>query len=106
MGRLAHPQHGYAEAIHDGAKSFVGDAVGVPVRQHDHSTVAFRWFPAEGNRAVIVLPHWNANGIAYKALGPIMNRFGISMLRMSKPSHDIRRPQEIARSDYAVSPNI
>jgi dienelactone hydrolase len=55
---------------------------------------------------VIVLPHWNANGIAYNALGPVLNRFGISMLRLSKPYHDIRRPAEIARSDYAVSPNI
>ena len=55
---------------------------------------------------MIVLPHWNANGIAYNALGPILNRFGISMLRLSKPYHDIRRPQETARSDYAVSPNI
>jgi dienelactone hydrolase len=53
-----------------------------------------------------VLPHWNANGIAYNALGPVLNRFGISMLRLSKPYHDIRRPSETARSDYAVSPNI
>jgi hypothetical protein len=65
-----------------------------------------RWFPAEGKRAVIVLPHWNANGIAYNALAPAFNRFGISMLRLSKPYHDIRRPLEIARSDYAVSSNI
>ena len=53
-----------------------------------------------------MLPHWNANGIAYNALGPVLNRFGISMLRLSKPYHDIRRPVETARSDYAVSPNI
>lgn len=65
-----------------------------------------RWFPAEGKRAVIVLPHWNANGIAYNALAPALNRFGVSMLRMSKPYHDIRRPAEIERSDYAVSSNI
>jgi hypothetical protein len=65
-----------------------------------------RWFPAEGKRAVIVLPHWNANGIAYNSLAPALNRFGISMLRLSKPYHDIRRPPEIERSDYAVSSNI
>ncbi len=29
-----------------------------------------------------------------------------SALRLSKPYHDIRRPAEIARSDYAVSSNI
>ena len=31
---------------------------------------------------------------------------GISALRLSKPYHDIRRPSELERSDYAVSANI
>ena len=78
--------------------------VRTPYPQND--LVNARWFGAEGKRAVIVLPHWNANGIAYNALGPVLQRFGISMLRMSKPYHDIRRPQEIERSDYAVSSNL
>ena len=78
--------------------------VATPYPEND--LVNARWFPAEGRRAVIVLPHWNANGIAYNALGPVLNRFGISMLRLSKPYHDIRRPVETARSDYAVSSNI
>jgi pimeloyl-ACP methyl ester carboxylesterase len=79
-----------------------------PVRtpHWENDLVNARWFPAKGNRAVIVLPHWNANGIAYNALGPMLNRFGIAMLRLSKPYHDIRRPSETARSDYAVSANI
>jgi dienelactone hydrolase len=72
----------------------------------ENDLVNARWFETEGDRAVIILPHWNANGIAYNALGPLLNRFGISVLRMSKPYHDIRRPTETARSDYAVSPNI
>ena len=72
----------------------------------ENNLVNARWFQAEGKRAVIVLPHWNANGIAYNALGPLLNHFGISMLRLSKPYHDIRRPVETERSDYAVSPNI
>ncbi|HWX53478.1 MAG TPA: alpha/beta hydrolase family protein [Verrucomicrobiae bacterium] len=77
-----------------------------PTPYPENDLVNARWFPAEGNRAVIVLPHWNANGIAYNALGPMLNRFGISMLRLSKPYHDIRRPRETERSDYAVSSNI
>ena len=72
----------------------------------ENDLVNARWFETDGDRAVIILPHWNANGIAYNALGPLLNRFGISVLRMSKPYHDIRRPTETARSDYAVSPNI
>ena len=31
---------------------------------------------------------------------------GISALRLSMPYHDIRRPAELERSDYAVSANI
>jgi dienelactone hydrolase len=77
-----------------------------PTPYPENDLVNARWFPAKGKRAVIVLPHWNANGIAYNALGPMLNRFGISMLRLSKPYHDIRRPRETERSDYAVSPNI
>jgi len=36
----------------------------------------------------------------------LFNRFGISALRLSQPYHDIRRPAELERSDYAVSANI
>src|SRR5205807_9363964 len=36
----------------------------------ENNLVNARWFETEGKRAVIVLPHWNANGIAYNALGP------------------------------------
>src|SRR5262249_8101862 len=75
-----------------------------PYPQND--LVYARWFPAAGKRAVIVLPHWNANGIAYNALPPALTHFGISMLTLTKPYHDIRRPSEIERSDYAVSSNI
>ncbi|HEV2964873.1 MAG TPA: alpha/beta hydrolase family protein [Candidatus Angelobacter sp.] len=72
----------------------------------ENNLVNARWFETKGKRAVIVLPHWNANGIAYNALGPLLNRFGVSMLRLSMPYHDIRRPAETVRSDYAVSSNI
>jgi hypothetical protein len=65
-----------------------------------------RWFPAPRKRAVVVLPHWNANGIQYNSLCRILNKFGIACLRLSLPYHDIRKPTEIQRSDYAVSANI
>ena len=32
-----------------------------------------------------------------------MNWMGIAVLRLSMPYHDIRRPAEIDRADYAVS---
>ena len=65
-----------------------------------------RWFPAEGNSAVVLLPHWNSDALNYNALCRILNRLGISVLRLSMPYHDIRRPAEIRRADYAVSANI
>jgi dienelactone hydrolase len=65
-----------------------------------------RWFPAQGNSAVVLLPHWNSDALAYSSLCRILNRLGVSVLRLSMPYHDIRRPAEIRRADYAVSANI
>jgi hypothetical protein len=95
-----------SEKIPEGHGTFLRFTSPVRTPHSENDLVNARWFPAEGRRAVIVLPHWNANGIAYNALGPVLNRFGIAMLRLSKPYHDIRRPSETARSDYAVSANI
>ena len=78
----------------------------------ENDTVNARWFPAfdrEGRpsrKAVVVLPQWNADAFSHNALCKIMNRYGVPALRLSKPYHDIRRPAEIERSDYAVSANI
>jgi dienelactone hydrolase len=57
-------------------------------------------------QAMIVMPHWNADAFSHNALCSVFNRFGVSALRLSKPYHDIRRPAELARADYAVSANI
>ena len=77
------------------------------VSQYPENNLAnARWFPAAGKRAVVVLPHWNANGLQYNSLCAILNKVGIGALRMSLPYHDIRKPSEIQRADYAVSSNI
>jgi dienelactone hydrolase len=65
-----------------------------------------RWFPARGRRAVILLPHWNSDALAYTGLCRVLNWMGIAVLRLSMPYHDIRMPAEINRADYAVSANI
>ncbi len=65
-----------------------------------------RWFPARGRRAVVLLPHWNSDAISYNSLCRVLNWMGIAVLRLSMPYHDIRRPAEIDRADYAVSANI
>ena len=65
-----------------------------------------RWFPARGRRALVLLPHWNSDAIAYTGLCRVLNLLGIAVLRLSMPYHDIRMPAEIRRADYAVSANI
>ncbi|HXF43275.1 MAG TPA: hypothetical protein VNK26_06005 [Pyrinomonadaceae bacterium] len=56
--------------------------------------------------AVIVLPHWNAQAGSYLDLCRFLNRVGISALRLTLPYHESRRPPEINRADYLISPNI
>jgi pimeloyl-ACP methyl ester carboxylesterase len=78
----------------------------VPTPFPENNLVNARWFPKPGQRAVVLLPHWNADGIVYTGLCRLLNALGIAVLRLSMPYHDIRRPAEIRRADYAVSANI
>ena len=59
-----------------------------------------------GHRAVVVLPQWNAGPDGHVVLCRLLNRFGVSALRLSLPYHDARRPPELTRADYIVSSNI
>jgi hypothetical protein len=79
----------------------------------ENDLVNARWYPAPAHKdptrprqAIVVLPQWNSDGLGHNSLCTIFNKMGISALRMSMPYHDIRRPQELERSDYAVSANI
>jgi len=79
----------------------------------ENDLVNARWYPAPAHKdpkrpkqAIVVLPQWNADAFGHNALCTMFNRFGVSALRLSKPYHDIRRPNELERSDYAVSANI
>ena len=72
----------------------------------ENNLVNARWFPARGRRAVVLLPHWNSDAVAYVSLCKVLNLLGVAVLRLSMPYHDIRMPAEIKRADYAVSANI
>jgi hypothetical protein len=79
----------------------------------ENDLVNARWYPAPAHKdprrpkqAIIVMPQWNADAFSHNSLCAIFNRMGISALRLSKPYHDIRRPAELERSDYAVSANV
>jgi hypothetical protein len=75
-----------------------------------NNQVHARYFPDASprgrKRAVLVLPQWNADEEGHVALCHLMNRFGISALRLSLPYHDSRKPPELRRADYIVSSNV
>jgi dienelactone hydrolase len=77
----------------------------------ENNIVEARYFPAKrrwkrGNKAVVVLPHWNSSPGQHAGLCRAIAEFGISALRISLPYHDKRMPRELTRADYAVSANV
>lgn len=74
----------------------------------ENNTVHGQWFPASHprGRAVLVLPHWNAQAHQHVSLCRVLQTLGISALRLSLPYHDLRMPPELHRADYAVSSNV
>lgn len=85
------------------------ERTGYPV----NDIVNARWYPAPEHKdpkrpkqAIIIMAQWNADAFSHNALATIFNKMGISALRLSTPYHDIRRPAELERSDYAMSANI
>ena len=73
-----------------------------------NNTVYADFFPAVRGprRAVIVLPQWNSGADGHVGLCKLLNRFGITALRMSLAYHDRRMPPELERADYHCSANI
>ena len=66
----------------------------------------FRDSPGRRRRAVLVLPQWNSDAEGHVGLCRLLNRFGLTALRLSLPYHDERMPPELSRADYIVSANI
>jgi hypothetical protein len=80
---------------------------GITTPYEENNTVFARFYPAgDRDRAVIISPHWNAQVDSHIALCHLLNRFGISALRLSLPYHDQRMPEGLTRADYLVSANI
>jgi Alpha/beta hydrolase domain containing 18 len=81
-----------------------------PVRTDypENNTVHALWFPADKGpkRALVVLPQWNSDAGGHVGLAKLLNKFGISALRMTMAYHAERMPKELQRADYHVSSNI
>jgi len=74
----------------------------------ENNTVHALWFPAERDRkrALVVLPQWNSGPDGHIGLCKLLNRFGISALRMTMAYHAERMPAGLQRADYHMSSNI
>lgn len=74
----------------------------------ENNLVHAEFFPAAGapDRAVVVLPQWNAGADGHAGLCRMLNRYKVTALRMSLAYHDRRMPAELERADYHVSSNI
>jgi hypothetical protein len=74
----------------------------------ENDTVHALWCPAEADRgrALVVLPQWNSGPDGHLGLAKLLNRFGISALRMTMAYHAERKPAELQRADYHVSSNV
>lgn len=73
-----------------------------------NNTVHAEFFPSasDRDRAVLVLPQWNSDAHGHLGLCKLLNRFGLTALRMSLAYHDKRMPAHLARADYHLSSNI
>jgi dienelactone hydrolase len=82
----------------------------VTTPHQENNVVHARYFPERSDRgrkrAVVVLPQWNADAEGHVGLCRLINRFGITALRLSLPYHDARMPPELRRADYIVSSNV
>jgi hypothetical protein len=73
----------------------------------ENNTVHAQFFPTDSDgRVVLVLPQWNSDAQGHMSLCRLLNRFGLSALRLSLPYHDLRMPEGLARADYMLSSNL
>jgi hypothetical protein len=98
--------NGHSPGKDYGSAEFLRFTSAVESPYPENNIVNARWFPARGRRAIVVLPQWNADALSHNGLCRILNTFGVSALRLSMPYHDVRRPPELERADYAVSANL
>jgi len=77
-------------------------------RHPENDLVSAEYFPAKNHagRAVLVIPQWNSDEASHLGLCRILQRFGVSALRLSPAYHHRRMPRELQRADYHVSANL
>jgi len=101
------------QAVTDGSPGTVLFPSVITTPDPENNTVYGRLFPAarrdgreDRERAVVVLPQWNADPGGHVGLCRLLARFGVTALRLSLPYHDRRMPPRMTRADYIVSSNV
>jgi hypothetical protein len=72
----------------------------------ENNTVRARLFGAGKDLAMVVLPQWNCKWDGQVQLCRILQRAGITSVRLSLPYHHHRKPVGLERAEYLVSSNI
>jgi len=74
----------------------------------ENNTVHGHWFPAprDRRRALVVLPQWNSDAGGHFGLCKLLNRFGVSALRLTMAYYAERMPPELERAEYHMSSNV
>src|SRR5262245_25107808 len=89
--------------LNDGILTFPS-AIETPYAENN--TVYGRFFDATKDLAVIVLPLWNCKWDGQIQFCRVLQRAGITALRLSLPYHHHRKPPQLERAEYLVSSNI
>ena len=97
----------FSSEVSDGQSAVMWTS-GIKTPSEENNTVYSRYFPNKINKrsAVVILPHWNAKAGSYFDLCKVLNRVGVSALRMTMPYHEERKPPETERADYLVPANV
>ena len=91
--------------LRDGRLNFTSPA---PSGYPENDLVHALWFPSprDRGRALVLLPQWNSGPDGHVGLAKLLNRFGISALRLSLAYHAERMPAGLQRAEYHVSSNV
>jgi len=89
---------------------FDGEILKFPTAQstpdEENNTVYGRVFEGSRDLGVIILPQWNCDWEGHVKLCRILQRNGVTAVRLSLPYHHSRKPPHLQRPEYMVSPNV
>lgn len=94
------------EVSDDGRVVRFPSAIHAPERETNTATLRLFLPERPTDRAMVVLPQWNADAASHVAVCRGFARRGIAAARLTLPYHEERGPEEGHRADLAVSANL